>query len=141
VKGFLLDTCVVSEPLKRRPNPGVMQWLAAADEDRLHISTITLGEIRKGIERMSDSPSKRRLDEWLALSVLDRFDRRILSIDAVVADVWGRMAARLEMDGTPVAAADALIAATAEAYNLEVVTRNLGHFAPTGVALASPWDE
>ncbi|GAA5083080.1 type II toxin-antitoxin system VapC family toxin [Nocardia iowensis] len=139
MRNYLLDTSAVSEWVKPRPDPGLTQWLHTTDEDRLHLSVITLGEIRKGIEKMPDSPKKRRLVEWLTESLIDRFEGRLLSVDATVAQAWGRMVARTEGNGNPVEPADALIAATAVSHGLEVVTRNVGHFGPTGVAIVCPW--
>ncbi|MEV6554962.1 type II toxin-antitoxin system VapC family toxin [Nocardia sp. NPDC051756] len=139
MRSYLLDTSAVSEWVKPRPDPGLSLWLHTADEDRLHLSVITLGEIRKGIEKMVDSPKKRRLVDWLTESLIDRFEGRLLSVDGIVAQAWGRMVARTEGSGNPVEAADALIAATAESHGLEVVTRNVKHFAPTGVPVVCPW--
>lgn len=99
------------------------------------------GEIRKGIEKLPDSPKRQRLVEWLTESLLTRFGRRILPVDAVVAQAWGRLAARLEQSGTSVESADVLIAATAESHGFTVVTRNVKPFEPTGVSLVCPWGE
>ncbi|AFU04015.1 type II toxin-antitoxin system VapC family toxin [Nocardia brasiliensis] len=141
MKNYVLDTCAVSEWMKPQPDPGLIRWLHTADEDRLHLSVITLGEIRKGIEKLPDSPKRQRLVEWLTESLLTRFGRRILPVDAVVAQAWGRLAARLEQGGTSVESADVLIAATAESHGFTVVTRNVKHFEPTGVSLVCPWGE
>ncbi|WP_067847399.1 type II toxin-antitoxin system VapC family toxin [Nocardia lijiangensis] len=139
MKGFLLDTCAVSEWVKPQPNPGLVQWLDEADEDRLHLSVITLGEIRKGVELLSDAGRKQRLVEWLTLSLIGRFERRLLPVDEAVAHAWGRMLARVKTEGRSVDATDALVAATAESHGLEVVTRNVRHFSATGVTVVCPW--
>ncbi|QIS14284.1 type II toxin-antitoxin system VapC family toxin [Nocardia arthritidis] len=141
MKNYLLDTCTVSEWTKPRPNRGLIRWLHLADEDRLHLSVISLGEIRKGIEMLPDSAKKQRLVDWLTDSLTVRFRDRILPVDAVVAQAWGRMVARTERNRDRMDAADALIAATAESYGLEVVTRNVKHFGPTGVRVLCPWSD
>ncbi|MFC9896227.1 type II toxin-antitoxin system VapC family toxin [Nocardia sp. NPDC127579] len=137
--GFLLDTCTISEWIKPLPDAGLMDWLHAADEDRLHVSAITFGELRKGIELMPEGARKRRRIEWLTGPLTHRFERRLLPVDGVVADVWGRMVARTKLAGLTIGATDVLIAATAETHGLEVVTRNVKDFEPTGVAVVSPW--
>ena len=87
---FLLDTNVVSEWVKPRPDAGVAAWLAEADEDRVFISVITLAELRYGIERMATGNRRRRLDEWLRNELPLRFEGRILAIDGATADAWAR---------------------------------------------------
>src|SRR5262245_12811677 len=78
---FLLDTNVVSEWVRQRPDPGVVAWLADVDEDRVFISVITLAELRYGIESMSDGARRRRLAEWLQHELPQRFEGRVLSVD------------------------------------------------------------
>lgn len=136
---YLLDTNAISEWVKPRPDPGIVQWLDEIDEDRTHLSVITLGELRKGVDRLVGGRRRDRLDEWLTSELPDRFGERMLSVDAAIADEWGRLLARAESAGTPVAGIDALIAATAKVHGLKVVTRNVAHFRPTGVEVISPW--
>jgi predicted nucleic acid-binding protein len=125
---FLLDTNIVSESVKPRPNPGIVNWLANADEDHVFISVVTVTEIRYGIERMPAGNKRKRLDEWLRVELPFRFEGRILPIDGVVADACGRLIARSEARGHPLEARDAFIAATAEVYGLTLVTRNISDF-------------
>lgn len=139
--GYLLDTNAVSEWIKPRPDPGLIGWLHEADEERMFLSVITIGEIRRGVDRMSDGRRKARLTTWLSEQVADRFDQRLLPVDFGVAQAWGRIRARAEGIGQRVDAVDALIAATAEAHGLAVVTRNRKDFRGTGVRLLCPWDE
>ena len=136
---FLLDTNVVSEWAKPRPDTGVVAWLAEADEDRVFISVITLAELRHGIERLPGGARRDRLDTWLSQQVPARFEARVLSVDAETADRWGRVMARGDADGRPVGAMDAFIAATAERHNLTLVTRNVSDFDALGVRLFNPW--
>jgi predicted nucleic acid-binding protein len=136
---FLLDTTVVSEWVKLRPNSGVVRWLAEADEDRLFISVVTLAELRYGIERMPAGLRRKRLDAWLRNELPRRFDRRVLSIDSVVADAWGAVVARSEAAGRPISAMDAFLAATAQAHDITLVTRNTSDFEASLGAIVNPW--
>jgi predicted nucleic acid-binding protein len=136
---FLLDTNVVSEWVKSRPDRGVVAWLAAVDEDQVFISVVTLAELRYGIERMTAGSRRNRLAQWLQDDLPPRFDGRILSIDHIVADVWGKVVARNEAAGRPIGAMDAFIAATAEAHGLILVTRNVSDFESSIKAMINPW--
>lgn len=136
---FLLDTTVVSEWVKPRPNTGVVSWLAAIDEDQACLSVVTITELRYGIERLPAGARRKRVDDWLERDLLARFDARILPIDFIVANQCGRLVARSESLGQPMEPRDAFIGATAEAYGLTLVTRNTSHFQPALKAVFSPW--
>lgn len=138
---FLLDTNVVSEWTKPRPNAGVVAWLAEADEDRVFVSVVTLAELRYGIERMAAGSRRRRLDEWLRDELPLRFEGRVLSIDGAIADAWGKVVARGEAVGRPISVTDAFIAATAEVHGLTLVTRNVSDFESTLNSIVNPWTE
>lgn len=136
---YLLDTCVISELIAKRPSPQVVAWVDSVEEMCLHLSVITLGEIQKGIEKLPDSGRKNQLEAWLNQELLPRFTRRILPIDIHVMLRWGKLSAALEKAGTPTSAIDSLIAATALHHNLILVTRNEADFAHTGVEILDPW--
>lgn len=136
---FLLDTNAISEWVKPRPDPGIVHWFDNVDEDRTYLSVITLGELRKGVNRLANGRRRDHLDAWLSNELPDRFGNRVLPIDATVADHWGQLLAHTEAAGTPIHGTDALIAATAVAHQLQVVTRNVTHFRPTGVDILCPW--
>ncbi len=136
---FLLDTNVVSEWLKPRPNAGVVAWLAKVDEDETCLSVVTITELRYGIERLASGARKKRLDEWLDKELAPRFEGRILPVDLAIADGCGRLMARSEAVGRPIEARDAFIAATAETYGLTLVTRNTSHFQVVLKDLLAPW--
>lgn len=136
---FLLDTNVVSEWVKPHPNAGVVAWLAEVDEDRVFLSVVTLAELRYGIERMAAGKRRTRLAEWLRDELPLRFEARVLPIDAVVADAWGRVMARSEAVGRPMSVADAFIAATVKVHGLTLVTRNRPDFEPVLKAIVNPW--
>ena len=134
---FLLDTNVVSEVRKgRRSDPNVANWYAGADQSALFISALTLGEIRRGIElarRRGDVRQAETLEAWLQ-TVVERFSGRILSVDADVADAWGRMSAI-----RPAPVADALLAATASVHDMTLVTRNVADVEGLGVDVLDPF--
>ena len=136
---FLLDTNVLSEPMKERPNSGVLEWLSQANEDEVFVSVVTITELRYGVERLPTGKRRERLDSWLRKDLISRFGGRILPVDLRIADACGGLMARSESMGRPLEARDAFIAATAEAHGLTLVTRNTSDFEPTLKAMVSPW--
>ena len=136
---FLLDTNVVSEPLKPQPSASVIGWLAGTDEDRLFISVVTLAELRSGVERLAAGAKRKRLEEWLEDELPERFEGRILSIDPAIADACGRVGARCQNMGRPIEAMDAFIAATAESHGLTLVTRDVSDFQAAIKSFLNPW--
>lgn len=136
---FLLDTNVISEWTKPRPNRGVIDWLVSADEDRAFLSVITLAELRHGVERMAPGRRRESLDAWVQNDILVRFEGRILGITPAIADAWGRLMARAQAMGRTPSVMDTWIAATALVHELAVVTRNGSDFEPLGVKLVRPW--
>lgn len=137
----LLDTNVVSEWVKPRPDRGVVAWLAELDEDRVFLSVMTLGELRQGVELLAAGPRRALLDGWVQRDLPERFAGRVLPIDAETADLWGRLVARRRRAGRPIGVMDALLAATASAHDLAVVTRNTSDFQGCGVRLVNPWTD
>ncbi|MBZ5665720.1 MAG: type II toxin-antitoxin system VapC family toxin [Acidobacteriia bacterium] len=135
---FLLDTNAVSEWVKPRPNPGLIGWMEAADEDRVFISVVSLAELRYGVERMAAGRRRSRLEEWLQNELPLRFENRILPVDTNVAEGWGRTVSRSEAAGRPIGAMDAFLAATAETHHLTLVTCNVSDF-PLLHAILNPW--
>jgi len=139
VTGFLLDTNVLSELTKARPTPKVVSWIEAQDEDRLFLSVLTLGEIRKEIAMFSDTARRSAIASWLDTALRRRFAGRILPVDEAVADCWGAITAAAVKTGAPVPAIDGLLAATALQHGLTLVTRNTADVAGTGVPFFNPW--
>lgn len=136
--GFLLDTNVVSEALRPRPDARVLAWLRA-HEARAFLSVVTIGELEAGIRGAPDPRRAEALRAWLDDVLLPQFAHRVLLVDLEVARRWGERTAAARAAGTPVGAVDALIAATAARHGLAVATRNGRDFEPLGVAVVDPW--
>ena len=133
---YLLDTNVISELIKRSPNPHVIAWLERRERRSLHLSVITVGEIRKGIERtrLHDAGRAGRLENWLQ-ELVRSYGERVLPVEQTVAQEWGRMLA-----AAPAHIVDTLLAATAAVHGLTLVTRNVRDFERRGVPLLDPFD-
>lgn len=136
---YLLDTNVLSEWTKPKPNAGVIEWLSQVDEEEVFLSVVTFAELRHGIERLPAGTHRRHLDEWLRGDLPLRFEGRIVLVDGAIADEWGRLVARREARGRPIQAMDALIAATAEVHDLTLVTRNTSDFQGSVKSILNPW--
>ena len=134
---YLLDTNVISEHSRTRPNVQVLAWLRTLPIEEQYLSVLTLGEVRNGIERLDDAPKRDRLRRWLERDLQDFFDRRLLPVTAAVADRWGRLRAAMRR---PVPAIDSLLAATALHHDLRLVTRNEQDFLQfPGLVVVNPW--
>ena len=133
---YLLDTNVLSELVRAKPDQTVQAWFDQVPDDSLYISVLTIGEIRKGVELIADSSRKEKLRVWLEHTLPDWFEERVLPIDEAVAEQWGRMMAEA---GRPVPAIDSLLAATALHHDLRVVTRNTQDFEFPGLEVINPW--
>jgi toxin FitB len=132
---FLLDTNVISE-IRRGRDPNVRAWISVVDDVDLHLSVMTLGEIRKGTEqlRSRDPDQAEVFADWLG-ELHKRFADRIVAIDSRVAEEWGRLNAT-----APRNTVDSLIAASARIHDLTVVTRNTADFQGCEVPLLNPWE-
>jgi toxin FitB len=138
--GFLLDTNVVSELMKPRPNRQVVAWVNATAEVLLHLSVITIGEVRKGIDLLrDDDPRRGALQSWLDRDVRTRFAGRLLVFDDGVAERWGQLEAVAKKRRLTLPTIDAQLAATALHHGLTFVTRNTADVGPTGVPVFDPW--
>jgi predicted nucleic acid-binding protein len=141
VSGFLLDTNVISELVKPRPEANVTAWIEATDESLLYLSVLTLGEIRRGIAVLSQSRRRATLEAWLNKDLRARFEDRILVIDQEVADRWGLLTATARNSGMALPVIDGLLAATALEHNLTFVTRDTGQIPSLGVVVFNPWQK
>lgn len=135
----LIDTCVISEFTKPRPNPSVVHWLEVQDEMTLYLSVISLGEIQKGISKLEDSSRQQTLRDWLE-DLMERFDGRILPIDADVMLAWGELVGTEQCRGVNLPTIDSLIAATAITHDMPVVSRNVHDLQRCHVTVVNPWE-
>ena len=133
---FLLDTNVISELVRTKPSPRIERWFRNVPGEALHLSVLTLGEIRRGIERLGASARREKLRVWLESELPDWFEDRVLAVDAAVADRWGRLLSEMKR---PVPAIDSLLAATALHHGLRFVTRNTAAFDYSGLEVVDPW--
>ena len=138
---YLLDTNVISEWVKPRPNGNVIAWLTEASDDEIFISVCTFAELRFGIASMARGKRRDNLDEWLRSDLPARFDKRIVGIDVAIADEWGNIQARARQKGRPIGPMDGLIAATAGVHGMTLATRNSKHLEAVGVPLFNPWND
>jgi predicted nucleic acid-binding protein len=137
---FLLDTNVISELVASKPNPAVIGWLEGLEQESVFLSVITIGELKRGIEKLSDSKRKRTLSDWLMGDLLIRFGNQVLPIDVSVILRWGTFVANMEAIGKPIPAIDSLLAATAAQFGLTFITRNVHHFEDAGISIFNPWE-
>ncbi len=133
---YLLDTNVISELVRPKPAKIVLDWFGNIPSEALHISVLTLGEIRKGVEQMPDGARREKLRLWLEHDLVDWFGTRVLPVDMPIADRWGRL---LALVGRPVPSIDSLLAATALHHELRLVTRNQKDFDYPGLQVVNPW--
>ncbi|MBK9714653.1 MAG: type II toxin-antitoxin system VapC family toxin [Kouleothrix sp.] len=136
---YLLDTNVISELVARHPNQNVVDWLDRLEPETVYLSVITIGELRKGIEKLVPSRRKDELTRWLTSDLLRRFADKIVDITADVMLVWGELTGRLEREGKSMPAIDSLIAASVLEGNFTLVTRNDNDFQHAGIPLLNPW--
>lgn len=139
MNGWLLDTNVVSELRKKRPDSRVKAWSDVQSADSLFLSSVTLAEIRYGIERQPDPKFRNELARWLDHRLRPWFAGRILPVDEEVILEWRRMVARGRESSITFSQPDLFIAATAYVHSLVVCTRNAEDFRKTDVPVFNPW--
>ena len=136
---FLLDTNILSEATKPRPEIRVLEWLDGLGEDRAFISIVSMAEIRRGVALMDSGRKRDALAEWLARDLPQRFERRVIPVDEPVALAWGDLMGLAKRNGRGLSSMDGLIAATAIAHDLTLATRNTRDFEGFGIRLLDPW--
>ena len=136
---IILDTNVMSEPLKPLPEPAVLDWLDRQSPQTLYLTTVNLAELLAGIEVLPQGRRRAELQHVLTTQVIPLFEGRILSFDEKAAEAFARIHASAQALGNPISFADGAIAAIASAQGFILATRNVRDFRSTGVELINPW--
>lgn len=136
---YLLDTCVISELIKKSPDSNVLKWISSVEETDLFLSVLTFAEIHKGIEKLPASKKKQKLHTWVNSDLKERFKNRIIDLDLRIATKWGEIQGQAELSGRPMSLIDSLIVATGAVHTLVVVTRNTKDMDGGDVSLLNPW--
>jgi predicted nucleic acid-binding protein len=134
-----LDTCIISELIKPKPNSKVVKWLRSCQEECLFLCSLTIGEIQKGISKLPNSRKKAILQDWMGTELIRRFDKRILGIDYKVAQKWGKIQALTEKAGKKMPVINSLIASVGIVNDMTVATRDTGGMEKSGAKLFDPW--
>jgi tRNA(fMet)-specific endonuclease VapC len=137
---YILDTNIISELVKKKPNRRVAAWIDDLDADSVYLSVLSIGEVCKGIERLPPSSRKEQLTNWLHDYLLIRFSDNTFNVDTDVMLTWGKLIASMQASGATMSTIDSIIAATAIHYHCTLVTRNVNHFLSAAVAVLNPWD-
>lgn len=137
---FLIDTNVISEVTRPKPHSDVIAFLHEVDEDRLFMSVVTIGELRRGVALKAEGKARSALDAWLRFDLVERFSGRIIDITPPVAERWGGLMAAAKRQGVALHVMDGFLAATALTHNHTLVTRNVRDFRRFDVPLLNPWD-
>ena len=138
---WLLDTNVVSEPVRQRPDARIVAWITREPASKTAISVVCLAELRDGASTAREGSKRRQLTEWIDTTVVPGFRDRILPLTSEILTDWIGLSRGLKKQGKTKEASGLLIAATARVHGLIVVSRNVRDFAGTGVALYDPWTD
>ena len=137
---YLLDTCVISELVKKEPHPAVIRWMDACDESRMYLSVLTIVELIKGITKLPEGDRREKLQFWASNDLALRFGQRLVEIDAEIAWAWGTLLGEAEKQGEKLPVVDSLIAVSANVHGLTVVTRNVQDIARCQAKVFNPWE-
>lgn len=136
---ILLDTNVVSEPMRPRPDPNVLAWLDAQPAERRYLSSVSLAELLLGIESLPPGKRRKALASTLDRQLIGLFGDRILVFDLGAAETYAKIVTHARRRGHPIAVSDAQIAATAAFHRFSVATRDAAPFQAAGVPVIDPW--
>lgn len=136
---IVLDTKVISEPMRSRPDAAVVAWLNGQSDTALFTTSVTVMELRVGLERLPEGKRKADLWEVLDFTLSRLVGPRILPFDVPAATEAARIAAAAEAAGTPIGQADAQIAAVARSHGFAIATRDTAPFQTAGLAVVNPW--
>jgi toxin FitB len=136
---YLIDTCVISELIKKDPDKQVVSFINKQKEENIYLSVLTIGEIFKGISKLDDGDKKKSLNKWVNKDLLKRFENRIIDIDYNISAKWGEISGRLERKGSRPSVIDSLLASTCIVYEFVLVTRNIKDIKKLGCKYINPW--
>lgn len=136
---LVLDTNVISEPMRQRPDEGVLAWLDAQARQSTWLTAVTVFELKAGIERLAAGKRKRQLALSLEAVLTEEFEGRILAFDKNAAIVAGELAEQVRRQGAQVEIRDLQIAAIAATHHAILATRNERDFLHTGITVINPW--
>jgi predicted nucleic acid-binding protein len=139
VNGYLVDTNILSELTRPSPEPQVESFLRQS-KDRVFVSVLTIGEIRKGIASLPASNRRAVLEDWLDNEIMPWFGDRVLPVTLAIAEHWGYLAALTKAKGRPRPVVDAILAATAVKHDLALVTRNVRDYEDLNLTILNPWE-
>ncbi len=137
---YILDTCVISELIKPCPSSSVVSWVNSHQEENLYLTSITIGEIQRGIFKLTKSKKRTNLHNWLENELIVRFDRRILGFGLFESKIWGKIQAQTEKNGTKIPILDGFMASIAIVNNMGIATRNIDDMEVSGATLLNPWN-
>lgn len=138
---FLLDTNVISETVRPKPEPRVLNWLEHQSPEELYLSAMTIGELMRGAHKVKEKARRDRLTTWIEEDLTRQFDTRILPFDESSARIWGELMGNGDRTGKTPPAFDAQIAAIAIDRGLVLITRNVTDFNKFELEILNPWEE
>lgn len=136
---FLIDTNVISETFRARPDPRALAWIGRQMSGDLFLAAVSLGELVRGVQRVKNTARRERLTRWINHDLTAQFQGRILPFDREAAVIWGAIMGEGDRTGRPKPMADAQIAAVALRNGLTLATRNIRDFTDMQVTLVDPW--
>lgn len=136
---YLLDTCILTEFARKKPEQRVLRWMDSLDHDAIFTSVITIGEIQRGIERLPESSRKEELLKWVYNGLIERLKDHIIPLDTMTLTLWGSLTAWRDVEGKPLGVLESLITASALRNNMTIATRYTDVYHRTGVPVVNPW--
>tara|TARA_B100000378_G_C17937052_1_gene375357 strand:- start:372 stop:797 length:426 start_codon:yes stop_codon:yes gene_type:complete len=138
---FLLDTNIISETVRPRPDPGVIDWLERQSPEELFLSAMTIGELMRGACKVKEEARREKLTKWIEEDLSQQFESRLLPFNDTSGKIWGQLMGNGDRAGKTPSAYDAQIAAIAIDRGLVLVTRNVSDFNRFELEILNPWDQ